>query len=171
MLRWSPTAVAHCANLHAVAMSPLSPLHPDLCHPVVRLLLLAVLALLVLCILLLWRVREVERVSAELQGLTRLRDQLQGRFPEALVAGVFSFLADRHGDVRGSTIVNPGDDLARDHRLAALDLEDAVLVIADRAGARLPGPRDLDQLAEQVHTVEDLLRFLDPFFRGATQPT
>jgi hypothetical protein len=67
--------------------------------------------------------------------------------------------------------VDPADQLARVHRLAALDLEDAVLVIADRAGARLPGVRDLDALGGQVQTVEDLLRFLAPFFRDATPST
>lgn len=136
-----------------------------------RSLLIAVLVLLLVCIVLLWRVREVQRTTAELQGLARLRDQLQGRYPEPLVAGVFAFLSERHGDAGGSSTVNPGDDLARDHRLVALDLEDAVVVIADRTGARIPAPRDLDALAEQVRTVEDLLRFLLPFYRSATQPT
>lgn len=135
-----------------------------------RPLLLAVLALLGLSIVLLWRARAVHRASVELHGLTRFREQLQGRYPEALVAQVFAFLADRHGDTEGRTTVNPADDLARDHRLAALDLEDAVLVIADRAGARLPGARDLDVLTGRVRTVEELLQFLLPFFRTDTSP-
>jgi len=136
----------------------------------VRPLLLAVLALLGLSIVLLWRARVVHRASVELHGLTRFREQLQGRYPEALVAQVFAFLSDRHGDTEGRSLVNPSDDLARDHRLAALDLEDAVLVIADRAGGRLPGARDLDALAGRVHTVEELLQFLLPFFRTDTPP-
>jgi hypothetical protein len=137
----------------------------------VRLLLIAVLLLLGLSILLLLRVRAEHRATAELHGLARFRDQLQGRYPDALVAQVFRFLTERHGDVDGAPLVDPADQLARVHRLAALDLEDAVLVIADRAGARLPGVRDLDALGGQVQTVEDLLRFLAPFFRDATPST
>ena len=134
----------------------------------VRLLLIAVLILLGLSILLLLRVRAEHRATAELQGLARFRDQLQGRYPDALVTQVFRFLTERHGDVEGAPQVDPADHLARAHRLAALDLEDAVLVIADRAGARLPAVRDLDALGGQVQTVEDLLRFLAPFFRAAS---
>ncbi|MFN9308705.1 hypothetical protein, partial [Gemmatimonas sp.] len=62
-------------------------------------------------------------------------------------------------------IVNPTDDLARVFGLADLDLEDAVLVIADRAGARLPRAQELDSLKTSVRTVEDLLRYLEPYFR------
>ena len=137
----------------------------------VRLLLTAVLVLLGISILLLLRVRAEHRASAELHGLARFRDQLQGRYPDALVVQVFRFLAERHGDMAGAPLVDPIDHLGRVHRLAALDLEDAVLVIADRAGARLPAVRDLDALSGQVHTVEDLLRFLAPFFRAASPST
>jgi len=40
-----------------------------------------------------------------------------------------------------------------------------VLVIANRAGVRLPSARELDELKEQVRSVDDLLRYLEPFFR------
>jgi hypothetical protein len=49
--------------------------------------------------------------------------------------------------------------------LVDLDLEDAVLVIADRAGARLPRAKELDALKTGVRSVEDLLRFLEPYVR------
>jgi hypothetical protein len=135
----------------------------------VRLLLIVVLLLLGLSILLLMRVRAEHRASAELHGLARFRDQLRGRYPDALVTALYAFLNARHGDMVGGHRVEPADHLGRVHRLAALDLEDAALVIADRAGARLPGARDLDTLSAQVHTVEDLLRFLAPFFHDAAR--
>jgi hypothetical protein len=62
-------------------------------------------------------------------------------------------------------IVNPGDDLDRVYGLVDLDLEDAVLVIADRAGARLPRSNELDALKTRVRSVDDLLKYLEPFFR------
>lgn len=136
-----------------------------------RLLLLVVLALLGVSILLLLRVRSVQRAAAELNGLARFRELVAGRYPDVLIAPVYAFLAERHGDVTAQATVTPGDDLARVHRLAALDLEDAVVVIADRAGARLPGARELDTLSTEVRTVEDLLRFLEPYFRGLASPS
>jgi hypothetical protein len=62
-------------------------------------------------------------------------------------------------------IVSPTDNLEREYGLIDLDLEDAVLVIADRAGVRLPRASELDELKEQVRSVDDLLRYLEPFFR------
>jgi hypothetical protein len=50
--------------------------------------------------------------------------------------------------------------------LVDLDLEDAVLVIADRAGARLPRASELDELKARVRSVDDMLRYLEPFFRA-----
>ena len=61
--------------------------------------------------------------------------------------------------------MSPSDDLVAVYQLADLDLEDAVLVIADRARARLPHASELDQLKARVRTVDDMLRFLEPFFR------
>ena len=40
-----------------------------------------------------------------------------------------------------------------------------MLVIADRAGARLPRANELDELKNGVRSVDDLLRYLEPYFR------
>jgi hypothetical protein len=111
------------------------------------------------------RARHISRASIERDGLSRFRDASRGRYPELLLSQVYAYLAERHGAVGPHYIVNPNDELAREYGLVNLDLEDAVLVIADRAGARLPRANELDALTLTVRTVDDLLRYLEPFFR------
>ncbi|MES2521214.1 MAG: hypothetical protein V4617_00855 [Gemmatimonadota bacterium] len=131
-----------------------------------RTTVLVVLIVLVVSLLALFRARRMDRASHERDGLSRFRDSFRGRYPEILLSQAYGYLAERHGVVGPHYIVNPGDDLEREFGLADLDLEDAVLVIADRAGARLPRANELDELKTRgVRTVDDLLRFLEPFFR------
>ncbi len=111
------------------------------------------------------RAQRLFRKSIERDGLSRFRDAFRGRYPEILLSQVYSYLAERHGAVEPHYLVNPGDDLQLVHGLADLDLEDAVLVIADRAGARLPRANELDELKNGVRSVDDLLRYLEPYFR------
>ena len=119
-----------------------------------------------LSLIALLRARRMDRASHERDGLSRFRDSFRGRYPEVLLSQVYGYLADRHGVEGQHYIVRPNDDLQREFGLADLDLEDAVLVIADGAGARLPRATELDELkARDVRTVDDLLRFLEPFFR------
>jgi hypothetical protein len=127
----------------------------------------AVLAILVLVIglIALFRAQRMNQASIERDGLSRFRDSFRGRYPEVLLSQVYAYLAERHGAIGPHYIVNPGDDLERVYGLVDLDLEDAVLVIADRAGARLPRSSELDTLKTRVRSVDDLLRYLEPFFR------
>lgn len=111
------------------------------------------------------RASRMNRQSIERDGLSRFRDAFRGRYPEILLAQVYGYLAERHGAQAPHYLVNPNDDLQRVYGLVDLDLEDAVLVIADRAGARLPRAQELDALKSDVRSVEDLLRFLEPYFR------
>ena len=122
-------------------------------------------AVLVMGLAALIRARRISRASIERDGLSRFRDASRGRYPELLLSQVYAYLAERHGAVGPHYIVNPNDELAREYGLVNLDLEDAVLVIADRAGARLPRANELDALTLTVRTVDDLLRYLEPFFR------
>ena len=111
------------------------------------------------------RAQRINQASIERDGLSRFRDAFRGRYPELLLSQVYAYLAERHGAVGPHYIVNPNDNLEREYGLIDLDLEDAVLVIADRAGARLPRANELDELKEQVRSVDDLLRYLEPYFR------
>jgi hypothetical protein len=52
------------------------------------------------------------------------------------------------------------------YHLDGLDIEDAALVIADRAQARLPKAHDLDAMKGRVSTVRDLVLFLRPYFEN-----
>ncbi len=119
-----------------------------------------------LCALVVFlRARSLNLRSIERDGLSRFRDSTRSRYPELLLAQTYQYLAERHGAVEPHYRVAPTDSLERVFGLAGLDLEDAVLVIADRAGARLPRSTELDELKTRVQTVDDLLRFLEPFFR------
>ncbi len=111
------------------------------------------------------RAQRISKQSIERDGLSRLRDAARGRYPEILLSAVYGYLAERHGMGEVHYRVGLGDSLEQVHGLADLDLEDAVLVIADRAGARLPRASDLDEVKERVSTVEDMLRYLEPYFR------
>jgi hypothetical protein len=122
--------------------------------------------MLALAVILFVRARIMNQKSIERDGMSRFRDAFRGRYPELLLAQTYHYLAERHGAVGPHYRVLPGDDLERVFGLADLDLEDAVLVIADRAGARLPRSSELDELKTQgVRTVEDMVRFLEPYFR------
>lgn len=121
---------------------------------------------LVVALLLMVRAKKLSRKAFERDGLSRFRDAFRGRYPEILLSQVYTYLAENHGAVvEPHWVIHPSDNLRSAHGLADLDLEDAVLVIADRAGARLPRPTELDGLKDNVHTVDDLLRFLEPYFR------
>jgi len=132
-------------------------------------LAIAVLVLLI-GVFLLFRVRQANRTLHERDGLGRFRDAYAGRYPDALLTHAYLYLAERHGSSEPHYEVSPADSLERVYRLADLDLEDAVLVIADRGGARLPRANELDEVKGRVRTVDDLLRFLEPYFRSEPLP-
>jgi hypothetical protein len=132
---------------------------------VVRLSVAVAGIVLLLGVVALVRASRMNRRSIERDGLSRFRDALRGRYPELLLAHVYGYLAERHGTQQPHVHVSPSDDLRRVYGLVDLDLEDAVLVIADRVGARLPRAKELDALKTGVRSVEDLLRFLEPYVR------
>lgn len=128
--------------------------------------ILVAAATLIIAFVLMVRARQLSRKAMERDGLSRFRDSFRGRYPEILLSQVYTYLAENHGAVmEPHWVISPSDNLRTAHGLADLDLEDAVLVIADRAGARLPRPADLDGIKDSVHTVDDLLHFLEPYFR------
>ena len=130
-----------------------------------RLTVIVAIVVLVIGLIALIRAQRINQASIERDGLSRFRDAFRGRYPELLLAQVYTYLAERHGAVGPHYLVNPNDDLESEYALIDLDLEDAVLVIADRAGARLPRANELDELKVKVRSVDDLLRYLEPFFR------
>ncbi len=131
-----------------------------------RLTLVGTTMALALAIILFVRARIMNQQSIERDGLSRFRDVFRGRYPELLLAQTYRYLAERHGVTGPHYKVMPADDLERVYGLVDLELEDAVLVIADRAGARLPKSMELDELKTKgVRSVEDMLHFLEPFFR------
>lgn len=115
---------------------------------------------------LMFRARKADRVSHERDGLTQFRDTYGRRYPDLLLKGAYIYLAERDATATPHYVVQPSDDLRQVYGLADLDLEDAVLVIADQAGVRIPSVHDLDELKTHVRTVDDLLKFLEPYFRG-----
>ena len=126
--------------------------------------LLVASIVLVLGVLALIRGQRLSRRAAVRDGLARFRTAVGGRYPETLVEAVFGYLSDRHGATAPTTVVKPTDDLATVHGLADLDLEDAALVITDRAAVRIPTVADLEEMKQTVRTVADLLEFLEPYF-------
>ena len=132
-------------------------------------LTIAVIVLLI-GLFLVFRVRQANRTSFERDGLSRFRETYAGRYPDALLTHAYLYLAERHGIAEPHYEVVPTDSLERVYKLTDLDLEDAVLVIADRAGARLPRSSELDNVKGRVRTVDDLLRFLEPYFRPEPLP-
>ncbi|MEO7360896.1 MAG: hypothetical protein ABI120_11240 [Gemmatimonadaceae bacterium] len=114
------------------------------------------------------RARKASRVTHERDGLTAFREANAGHgYPEALIAGTYHYLAERDAATGTHYAVQPDEDLQQTYGLVNLDLEDAVLVIADKAGARLPTAHELDALKTQVRTVDDMLRFLNSYFQNA----
>ncbi len=149
----------------ATVLAPyLSPSPPEASN-VVRLTVIVAVVVLALGLLALVRAQRINQASIERDGLSRFRDALRGRYTELLLLQVYAYLAERRGAVGPHDLVSPTDNLERAYALIDLDLEDAVLVIANRAGVRLPSARELDELKEQVRSVDDLLRYLEPFFR------
>jgi len=126
-----------------------------------RLTVIVAVVVLVIGLIALIRAQRINQASIERDGMSRFRDAFRGRYPELLLSQVYAYLAERHGAVGPHYIVNPNDNLEHEYGLIDLDLEDAVLVIADRAGARVPP----DELKEKVRSVDDLLHYLEPFFR------
>jgi hypothetical protein len=103
-------------------------------------------------------------------GLTQFKASFPGRrIPDALLEQTYAHLIERReavgDDADEHFIVAPGHDLRTVYHLDGLDIEDAVLVIADRASARLPRAHDLDDLKGKVRTVQDLVQFLEPYFQ------
>ncbi len=132
------------------------------------------LALVVLAVgsIYLARVRmRADRRSHVRDGLAQFIASFPGRdFPEELLRQTYEHLVGRREAVGeyndAHFIVVPGHDLRSVYHLDGLDIEDAVLVIADRAGARLPRANDLDDLKGHVETVQDLVEFLEPYFQS-----
>ena len=150
---------------YAIARSPFPTQFPPEASSVVRLTVIVAVVVLVIGLIALIRAQSINQASIERDGLSRFRDAFRGRYPEVLLSHVYAYLAERHGAVEPHYIVNPNDILGNEYGLIDLDLEDAVLVIADRAGARLPRASELDELKVKVRSVDDLLRYLEPFFR------
>jgi hypothetical protein len=102
-------------------------------------------------------------------GLAHFKAALADRgAPDALLEHTYAYLLERreaageHGDPH--YVMAPGHDLRTVYHLEPLDIEDAVVSIADRGQARLPRAHELDAVKERVHTVRDLVLFLEPFF-------
>lgn len=115
------------------------------------------------------RARKASRVTHERDGLSAFREANAGRgYSDELLQVTYQYLADRDAATGTHYTVSLDEDLSQTYGLVNLDLEDAVLVIADKAGARLPTANDLDALKTQVRTVDDLLRFLHPYFQNTS---
>jgi hypothetical protein len=121
----------------------------------------------------LWRARtNAARRSQRRDGLAQfLASFPRADYPEALLRHTYAYLLERReaaGDYEAEHFrVAPGHDLRSVYRMDGLDIEDAVLVIADRAGVRLPRAHDLDDLKGKVATVADVVAFLAPYFADA----
>jgi hypothetical protein len=89
--------------------------------------------------------------------------------PRPLIEETFAYLYDRalrtgENDAQ-RLIISPAHDLREVYHMDELDIEDAALVIADRAGGRLPRAHALDELRGRVRTIADLVAFLAPYFQ------
>ena len=60
--------------------------------------------------------------------------------------------------------IRPGDRLVENFGMSAADMEDVALLVAARCEARIPSAHELDELDARVRTVDDLVRFLVPFY-------
>ncbi len=143
----------------------------------VRTTLLVALIVVVIGVLYVRRVQQrAYRRSHERDGTAQFLASFPGHdYPEALLRQTYSYLLERReaaGDYEGEHFtVAPGHDLRTVYHLDGLDIEDAVLVIADRASARLPKAHDLDDLKGRVSTVQDLVEFLVPYFQDDSAAT
>jgi len=118
------------------------------------------------------RMRSNRRLH-ERDGLAQFKASFPGRgIPDELLEQTYAHLVERReavgDDADEHFIVAPGHDLRTVYHLDGLDIEDAVLLISDRAGARLPKAHDLDDLKGHVKTVQDLVQFLEPYFQRET---
>lgn len=131
-------------------------------------LILALLAVGISVFVVIIGQRSKSKTEHERDGLSAFRKANANRgYPDSLLEGAYLYLAERAPAPGPHYAVSLSDNLQHTYGLADLDLEDAVLVIADKAGARLPTAHDLDALKTQVSTVDDMLRFLKPYFQKA----
>lgn len=129
--------------------------------------MLALLAVAIIVFTIVTSQRSKSKSAHERDGLSAFRTENAKRgYPDALLEGAYLYLAERAPAPGPHYAVSLTENLQHTYGLADLDLEDAVLVIADKAGARLPTAHDLDALKTQVSTVDDMLRFLRPYFEG-----
>jgi hypothetical protein len=120
-------------------------------------------------LLLLGQVRKRRIAALEAEGLARFQSFYADRgLPAPLISNVYHYLAENAATGVQHFDVNPGDELAARYGIVSeVDVQDAVVVIADRAGLSLPKAQQLDLAQPTVHTVEDLLRFLEPLHARA----
>jgi len=129
--------------------------------------MLALIAVMILLFTIIMGQRSKNKTSSERNGLLAFRSANVARgYTDALIEGTYHYLAERAPAPGPHYAVEGSDNLQQTYGLADLDLEDAVLVIADKAGAKLPNAGELDALKAQVRTVDDMLRFLHPFFQA-----
>lgn len=127
--------------------------------------ILGILVVAIVVVAIVVSQRSKSKIEHERDGLSAFRSENASRgFPDALLEGSYLYLAERAPAPGPHYAVSLHDNLQHTYGLTDLDLEDAVLVIADKAGARLPTAHDLDALKTQVSTVDDMLRFLKPYF-------
>ncbi|MCU0634047.1 MAG: hypothetical protein MUE41_04155 [Gemmatimonadaceae bacterium] len=127
--------------------------------------LLVVVVLSIAALLaVLGQVRKRRIAALEREGLARFESFFAERgLPAPLVRNVYHYLAENAATGVQHFDVNPSDELAKRYGLVTdLDVQDAVVVIADRSGFSLPNAHKLDEANPLVHTVDDLLRFLEP---------
>ncbi len=110
-----------------------------------------------------------DRRHFERDGLTQFKASFPGRdLPDALLEQTYAHLVERREAVGDNNeahfMVAPGHNLRTVYHMDGLDVEDAVLLIADRATVRLPKAHDLDDLKGKVQTVQDMVEFLVPYF-------
>lgn len=130
--------------------------------------ILALLAVAMCVVAIVVSQRSKSKTAHERDGLSAFRmANANHGYPDALLEGAYLYLAERAPAPGPHYAVALTDNLQHVYGLTDLDLEDAVLVIADKAGARLPTSHDLDGLKTQVGTVDDMLRFLGPYFDSA----
>ncbi|MCU0648886.1 MAG: hypothetical protein MUF00_12870 [Gemmatimonadaceae bacterium] len=127
-------------------------------------LLVVVLLSVAALALLLGEVRKRRIAALEREGLARFEAFFSDRgLSPKLVRNVYHYLAENAATGTQHFDVNPTDELAKRYGLVTdLDVQDAVIVIADRSGLPLPKAHTLDEANPLVHTVDDLLRFLAP---------
>lgn len=133
-------------------------------------LVLAVMVVAAVALLLvLGQVRKHRIAALEAEGLARFQSFYADRgLPAPLVSNVYHYLAENAATGVQHFDVNPSDELGSRYGIVSeVDVQDAVVVIADRAGLSLPKAQQLDLAQPTVHTVEDLLRFLAPLHARA----